>query len=119
MQLIESRGSGDRDNCTLSNFAPSTKQRMQRRGPARRRRLTTGRRGGNLSEPDHVSRSLERIRGWMPGPTTAQLGHEPLSLERDHRGAGCDQSVLEGGRSVPEPWASETQPCSWNLACST
>lgn len=116
MQLIWSRGSGDRDNRTLSNFAPST-WRMQRRGPAGR--LTAGNRGGSLTESDHVSRSLGPIKGRMPGPTTVQLGHEPLSLERDHRGAGCDQSVLEGGRSVQEPWASRTQPCSQNLACST
>lgn len=74
---------------------------------------------GNLSKPDHVSRFLGPIKGSMPWPTAVQLGHEPLSLERDHRGAGCDQSVLEGGRRVPEPWARGIQPCSRSLACST
>lgn len=65
-------------------------------------RLTASNRGGSLSKPDHVSRSLGPIKGQRPGPTTVQLGHKPLSLERDHRGAGCDQSVLEGGRSDRE-----------------
>lgn len=90
---------------------------MQRRGPARR--LAAGGQGGSLSEPDHVSRFLGPISSLMAGPTSAQLGHEPLSPERDQRGAGYDPSVLGGRRSVGEPWARGTQLQSRNSARST